>query len=99
MSTETDGKEERTKVIKELAGRVGGVERAAVIGAGTMGGGIAMSYANAGIPVLIRDSSAEALERGMATIRRNYESSVRKGRFSVETMEERLALIRPQLDY
>ena len=77
----------------------GAVERAAVIGAGTMGAGIAMNYANAGIPVIIRDSSAEALERGMATIRRNYENSVRKGRFTTATMEERLARIRPQLDY
>ena len=68
-----------------------------VIGAGTMGGGIAMNYANAGIPVIIKETTQEALDRGMATIRKNYENSVKKGRFSPEVMEQRLALITPQL--
>jgi 3-hydroxyacyl-CoA dehydrogenase len=75
------------------------IKKAAVIGAGTMGGGIAMNYANAGIPVIVRETTQEALERGMATIRKNYENSVKKGRFSQEVMEQRLALITPQLSY
>ncbi len=75
------------------------IRRAAVIGAGTMGGGIAMNYANAGIPVLLREATREALDRGMATIRRNYENSVKKGRFTPEVMEKRLSLITPQLGY
>jgi 3-hydroxyacyl-CoA dehydrogenase len=75
------------------------IKKAAVIGAGTMGGGIAMNYANAGIPVLIRETTQEALDRGMATIRRNYENSVRKGRFPQAVMDQRMALITPQLTY
>ncbi len=75
------------------------IKKAAVIGAGTMGGGIAMNYANAGIPVLLREATQEALDRGMATIRRNYENSVKKGRFSQAVMDQRLALITPQLTY
>ncbi|HEX4996899.1 MAG TPA: enoyl-CoA hydratase-related protein, partial [Terriglobia bacterium] len=70
----------------------------AIVGAGTMGGGIAMCAANAGLPVRIKDADPAALERGMATIRKNYDASVKKGRFSQAVMEERLALIRPQLD-
>ena len=75
------------------------IQRAAVIGAGTMGGGIAMNYANAGIPVIVKDSSQEALDRGIATIRKNYENSVKKGRFSQAVMDQRMALITPQLTY
>lgn len=70
-----------------------------IIGAGTMGGGIAMACANAGITVLLKETEQPALERGMAAIRKNYESSVKKGRFSQEVMDQRLALIRPQLTY
>ena len=69
---------------------------AAVLGAGTMGGGIAMSYANAGIPVRIKEVTQEALEKGMATIRKNYERSVKRGRFTPEFAEQRLALITAQ---
>jgi 3-hydroxyacyl-CoA dehydrogenase len=58
-----------------------------------------MNYANAGIPVLLKETSAEALERGLETIRRNYSNSVRKGRFSEAEMERRLALITPTLSY
>ncbi len=58
------------------------IARAAVVGAGTMGGGIAMTYANAGIPVLLKDVDQAALDRGLATIRKNYESSVSKGRMT-----------------
>ncbi|MBO0723785.1 MAG: 3-hydroxyacyl-CoA dehydrogenase, partial [Blastocatellia bacterium] len=75
------------------------IKKAAVIGAGTMGGGIAMNYANAGIPVIVKETTQEALDRGLATIRKNYENSVKKGRFSREEMEKRLALIRPTLSY
>ena len=75
------------------------IKRAAVVGAGTMGGGIAMNYANAGIPVIIKETAQDALDRGMATIRKNYENSVKKGRFSQEAMDERMALITPQLSY
>jgi len=75
------------------------IKKAAIIGAGTMGGGIAMNYANAGIPVIVKETMQEALDRGMATIRKNYENSVKKGRFTQEVMDKRLALITPQLGY
>jgi 3-hydroxyacyl-CoA dehydrogenase len=75
------------------------IKKAAVIGAGTMGGGIAMNYANAGIPVIVKETSQEALDRGLATIRKNYENSVKKGRFTQEVMDRRMALIQPQLGY
>jgi 3-hydroxyacyl-CoA dehydrogenase len=75
------------------------IKKAAIIGAGTMGGGIAMNYANAGIPVIVKETTQEALDRGMATIRKNYENSVKKGRFTQEVMDKRLALITPQLGY
>lgn len=75
------------------------IRRAAVVGAGTMGGGIAMAFANAGIPVVIRDASAEALERGLEAIRNNYSVSVRRGRLSAQEAGERLGLIQPRIDY
>ena len=75
------------------------IRRAAVIGAGTMGGGITMNYANAGIPVIVKETTQEALDRGMATIRKNYANSVQKGRFSQAYMDQCLALITPQLAY
>jgi 3-hydroxyacyl-CoA dehydrogenase len=75
------------------------IRQAAVIGAGTMGGGIAMNFANAGIPVRVREASPEALDRGMATIRKNYANSVAKGRFPQAVMDQRMALITPQLDW
>lgn len=75
------------------------IKKAAIIGAGTMGGGIAMNYANAGIPVIIKETTQEALDRGMATIRKNYQNSVNKGRFPQAVMDKRLALITPQLGY
>jgi 3-hydroxyacyl-CoA dehydrogenase len=71
----------------------------AIIGAGTMGGGIAMACANAGISVILKDASRQALDAGMATIRRNYETSVKRGRFTPEVVEQRIASIRPQIDY
>ena len=75
------------------------IRSAAVIGAGTMGGGIAMSYANAGIPVRLKEVSQEALDRGVAVIRKNYERSVRSGRFSAEWVRQRLDLVTPQTDW
>ena len=66
----------------------------AVIGAGTMGAGIATACANAGLAVSLSDSSPEALERGMATIRANYKRSLDRGRLTAEAVEERLARIR-----
>jgi len=74
------------------------VKSVAIIGAGTMGGGIAMACANAGLSVRLRDASEEALTRGMETIRRNYETSAKRGRFTREQVEERMGLIHPQLD-
>jgi 3-hydroxyacyl-CoA dehydrogenase len=75
------------------------VRRVAVIGAGTMGGGIAMSFANAGVPIVVLERSRDALDRGMAMIRRNYEASVAKGRLSAPDMTARLNLIAPTLSY
>ena len=75
------------------------VRSAAVIGAGTMGGGIAMNFANAGIPVVVLEARQEQLDRGLATIRKNYESSAKKGKLSAAQVEERMGLIRPTLDY
>jgi 3-hydroxyacyl-CoA dehydrogenase len=75
------------------------IRSAAVIGAGTMGGGIAMNFANAGIPVRLLEVRQEPLERGMATIRRNYENTARKGRLKPEDVEKRMGLITPTLAY
>ncbi len=75
------------------------VNSAAVVGAGTMGGGIAMVFANAGIPVLLKDADQAALDRGLANIRKNYATSVQRGRFTQQSVDERLALIKPTLNY
>jgi len=75
------------------------VNSAAIIGAGTMGGGIAMNFANAGIPVKILEVKEEALERGIAVIRKNYENTAKKGRITQEQVEQRMALIQPTLSY
>ncbi|MGF6806896.1 3-hydroxyacyl-CoA dehydrogenase [Paraburkholderia sp. Clong3] len=75
------------------------IERVAVIGAGTMGGGIAMNFLNAGIPVTLLETKQEALDRGLATIRKNYEATVRKGKLKPEVMEQRLALLSSTLSY
>ncbi len=75
------------------------IRLAAVVGAGTMGGGIAMNYANAGIPVLLKEVTQEALDRGLATIRRNYETSFAKGKITRDHLDRTLALITPTLTY
>ena len=75
-----------TKVRGVPAGRRGRrpIDRVAIIGAGTMGGGIAMACANAGLAVTITDATQEALDRGLATIRRNYDASVKRGRLTAD---------------
>ena len=75
------------------------IRSAAVIGAGTMGGGIAMSFANAGIPVRLLELSSEALERGLGVIARNYAASVARGSLTQERAERTRALIRGVSDY
>ena len=75
------------------------IRQAAVIGAGTMGGGIAMALANAGIPVRLKDADHAALVRGLETICKNYERSVKNGRLTPVAAADRIALISPQLDW
>jgi 3-hydroxyacyl-CoA dehydrogenase len=75
------------------------IRRAAVVGAGTMGGGIAMTYANAGIPVLLKEVDQAALDRGVATIRRNYEVTMSKGKMTAEQVDRTMALITPTTSY
>ena len=75
------------------------IKQVAVIGAGTMGGGIAMNFINAGLPVTLLETKQEALERGIATIRKNYEATVKKGKLKPEALEQRMALITPTLSY
>ncbi len=75
------------------------IKSVAVIGAGTMGGGIAMNFLNAGIPVKMLEMKQEALDRGLATIRKNYESQVKKGKLKPDKYEQRMALLSTTLDY
>jgi 3-hydroxyacyl-CoA dehydrogenase len=75
------------------------IARAAVIGAGTMGGGIAMVLANAGFPVALKDTDQAALDRGLETIRKNYATSVKRGRITQQFADERLKLIAPTLSF
>ncbi|HKC54207.1 MAG TPA: 3-hydroxyacyl-CoA dehydrogenase NAD-binding domain-containing protein [Burkholderiales bacterium] len=75
------------------------IEKIAVIGAGTMGGGITMNFLSAGIPVTLLEMKQEALDKGIATIRRNYEASAKKGRLIARQVEERMALLEPTLSY
>jgi 3-hydroxyacyl-CoA dehydrogenase len=75
------------------------IKSVAVIGAGTMGGGIAMNFVNAGIPVTILEMKQEALDKGLATIRKNYENTMKKGKLSPEKFEQRIGLIKGTLSY
>src|SRR6201981_2878888 len=75
------------------------VNKAAVVGAGTMGGGIAMVFANAGIPVLLKDADQPALDRGIANIQKNYASSVKRGRFTQQFVDECLKRIQTTLSF
>ncbi len=75
------------------------IRKAAVIGAGTMGGGIAMNFANAGIPVVLLETRQEALDKGLATIRKNYENTLKKGKLTQEKFDQRVALVTGTLEY
>ena len=75
------------------------IKSVAVIGAGTMGGGISMNFLNAGIPVTVLEMKQEALDRGVATIRKNYEAQVKKGKLKADKYEQRMSLLRTTLDY
>jgi 3-hydroxyacyl-CoA dehydrogenase len=74
------------------------IRKVGVIGAGTMGGGITMNFLNAGIPVVLLEMKQEALDKGVATIRRNYENSAKKGKLTAEQVEQRMALIAPAVE-
>jgi 3-hydroxyacyl-CoA dehydrogenase len=75
------------------------IEKVAVIGAGTMGGGISMNFLDAGIPVTILEMKPEALDRGLGTMRKNYEAQVRKGKLKPDKYEQRMALLTTTLSY
>ena len=75
------------------------IQAVAVIGAGTMGGGIAMNFLNAGLPVQLLETHQAALERGVATIRKNYEAQVKKGKLKQDALENRMALLSTTLAY
>ena len=75
------------------------IDKVGVIGAGTMGGGISMNFLNVGIPVVLLESQQDALDRGLATIRRNYENSAKKGKLTAAQVEQRMSLVTPTLDY
>jgi 3-hydroxyacyl-CoA dehydrogenase len=74
------------------------IRKAAVVGAGTMGGGIAMCFANVGIPVTLVDTTQEALDKGVEKIRHNYAATVARGRLRQEEMDKRMALIHPSIN-
>ena len=75
------------------------IKSVAVIGAGTMGGGIAMNFANAGVPVTVLETSQAALDKGLGIVRKNYESTLKKGRLTQDEFDKRLSLIRGTLSY
>ena len=75
------------------------IARGGVIGAGTMGGGIAVCFANAGLPVTVIDSTQEALDRGLTVVGKTYDTMVKRGRVTAEERDQRMGLIRGSLDY
>ncbi len=75
------------------------IAKVAVIGAGTMGGGISMNFLNAGLPVVMLEQQQDALDRGVATIRKNYEAQVKKGKLSQDKLDSRMGLLKTTLDY
>jgi 3-hydroxyacyl-CoA dehydrogenase len=75
------------------------IKSAAIIGAGTMGGGIAMNFLNAGIPVKLLETKQEALDKGIATIRKNYENTLKKGKLTQEKLDQRMSLLSSTLSY
>jgi 3-hydroxyacyl-CoA dehydrogenase len=87
------------RVVGLAAGEARAIRSGGVIGAGTMGGGIAMCFANAGMPVTVIDTTQEALDRGLAVVDRNYASMVKRGRLTADEHARRMSLIRGSLDY
>jgi len=79
--------------------RARAIDSAGVIGFGTMGGGIAMSFANAGIPVIVFEKDQVALDRGLGMCRRNWEATAKKGRLTMDQVEQRVALLTSTLDF
>ena len=79
--------------------KVRDVKKLAVIGAGTMGGGIAMNFLNAGIPVVMLETRQEALDKGVGIIRKNYEAQVKKGKLKADKLDARMALLSTTLNY
>jgi 3-hydroxyacyl-CoA dehydrogenase len=75
------------------------IKSVAIIGAGTMGGGIAMNFLNVGIPVTLLEMQQEALDRGVGVIRKNYENTASKGKLTLEQVQQRMALLKPTLSY
>ena len=75
------------------------IQSIAIIGAGTMGGGIAMNFLNAGMPVKLLEMKQDALDRGIATIRKNYEAQVKKGKLKLDKYEQRMSLLSTTLSY
>jgi len=75
------------------------IKSVAIIGAGTMGGGIAMNFLNAGIPVTLLEMQQEALDRGVGVIRKNYENTASKGKLTLQQVQQRMALLKPTLSY
>ena len=89
------------------AGKIAGLDKnmpqteiraAGIIGAGTMGGGIAMNFLNVGIPVTIVETTQEALDRGLGVVRKNYENTAKKGRMSMDDVEKRMGMLTPTLN-
>ena len=87
------------RTVSKVEGNPLKVDRVAVVGGGTMGRGIAMTFANADIPVVLKEANAEALGRALGSIRKNYERSVAKGKLNATEMESRIGLIMGQTDY
>ena len=75
------------------------VRKVGMIGAGTMGGGIAMNFANVGIPVVLVEAKQEALDRGLGVVRKNYENSAKRGRFTMDEVEKRMGLLTGTMDW
>jgi 3-hydroxyacyl-CoA dehydrogenase len=75
------------------------IKSIAIIGAGTMGGGIAMNFLNAGIPVTVLEMQQDALDRGVGVIRKNYENTASKGKLTLEQVQQRMAMLKPTLAY
>ncbi len=75
------------------------IKKIGIIGAGTMGGGIAMNFINSGFPVIILDSSESQLQKGIATIQKNYESTIQKGKLTIEKMQQRMSLLQTSINY